>query len=512
MTVSGDYYEVLGVPRDASTKTIKDAFRQLARRYHPDTSTEPDAEQRFKEIAEAYSVLSDPGRRASYDAQGSAGLAEATAEDLWGGIDFADIFGSGAGAFGSLFERLFGPAAAGPPRGQDVHLDLVISIEEVLTGGNRAVTIRRPGPCPRCAGSGSGPGTAPRRCSGCGGTGQQAVASRRGPLLVRQVTTCPRCGGRGRVIDQPCPACAASGTAIREETVTVRIPPGIPEGATLRLAGHGLPSPVPGGPPGDAYASIRTRADPRFTRAGADLRHDLHIQAPDAALGVTAAVPVPEGQARVRVPPGTQPGSVLRVAGKGLPRYGGHGRGSLDLTVTLDIPRQLSARQRELYEQLRAEDAGRRSAADGSREPDVPRAGRRMAANPGGWHATGHGLLIVASVVLLVIGIFNLVGGIAAISGSQILIAGAHSVSSGLRAWGWVMAILGAVQLLAAAGVWAGSQLARWLAVAAVGLTAIGQMFFIPAYPFWSLLIIAADAVAMWGLCAHGSREHPGAA
>ena len=408
--------------------------------------------------------------------------------------------------------RLSRPAAAGPQRGEDVHLDLVISLEEVLTGGNQAVTIRRPGPCPRCAGSGSGPGAAPRRCPGCGGTGQRAVASRRGPLLVRQVTTCPQCGGRGRVIDQPCPACAASGTAVREETVTIRIPPGIPEGATLRLAGHGMPGPMPGGPPGDAYVSIRTRADPRFTRVGADLRHDLHIQAPDAALGVTTAVPVPGGQARVRVPPGTQPGSVLRVAGKGLPRYGGHGRGSLNLTVILDIPRQLSARQRQLYEQLRAEDAGIRSTADGSREPDAPRSGRRMAADQGGRPAAGRGLLIFASVLLLVIGVVNLVGGIAAISGSQILITGAHSVSGGLRAWGWVMAILGAVQLLAAAGVWAGSQLARWLAVAAVGLTAIGQMFFIPAYPFWSLLIITVDAVALWGLCAHGSREHPGAA
>jgi len=504
MTVSRDYYEVLGVPRDADTKAIKDAFRQLARRYHPDISTEPDAEQRFKEIAEAYAVLSDPARRASYDAQGSAGLAGASAEDLWGGIDFADIFGPAANAFGSLFWRLFEAPAAGTQPGGDVHLDLVISLEEVLTGGTQEVTIRRPGPCPRCAGSGSQPGTAPRRCPGCGGTGQLAVASRHGPLMVRQVTTCPECQGRGRVIDQPCPACAASGTAVREETVTIRIPPGIPEGATLRLAGRGLPSSMPGGLPGDAYVSIRTRADPRFTRAGADLRHDLHIQAPDAALGVTTAVPVPGGQARVRVPPGTQPGSVLCVGGKGLPRYGGHGRGSLDLTVIIDIPRQLSPRQRELYEQLRAEDAGIRSAADGSREPDTPRPGRRITADAGGRRAAGRGVLMFASVLLLVIGVVNLVGGIAAISGAQILIASAHSVSGGLRSWGWCMAIFGAVQLLAAAGVWAGSQLARWFAVAAVGLTTLGQVFFIPAYPLWSLLIIAVDAVALWGLCAHG--------
>jgi len=496
MTVSGDYYEVLGVPRDADTKTIKNAFRQLARRYHPDTSTEPDAEQRFKEIAEAYGVLSDPAKRASYDAQGSAGLTGATAEDLWGGIDFADIFGPGAAAFGGLFERLFGPPVGGPPRGQDMHLDLDLSLEEVLAGGNQDITIRRPGPCPQCAGSGSRPGSAPRRCPGCGGTGQRAVASRHGPLMVRQVTACPQCAGRGRVIDQPCPACAASGRALREERVTIRIPPGIPEGATLRLAGHGMPSPMPGGPPGDAYASIRTRADPRFTRDGADLWHDLHIQAPDAALGVTAAVPVLGGQVRVRVPPGTQPGSVLRVGGGGLPRYGGHGRGSLNLTVILDIPQRLSSRQRQLYEQLRAEDAG--STAGGSGQPDVLRTGRTITADAGGRRAAGRGLTIFAPVLLLVTGALNLAGGIAAITGSHILTS-AHHMSGGLHALGWIITLLSVVQLLAAAGVWAGNQLARWLAVAVVGLNALGQMFFIPAYPLWSLLIIAADLVALWG-------------
>ncbi len=511
MNSSRDYYEVLGVPRDADTKTIKNAFRQLARRYHPDTSTEPDAEQRFKEIAEAYGVLSDPAKRVSYDAQGSAGLAGATAEDLWGGIDFADIFGSGAAVFGSLFERLFGPPVAGPPCGEDVCLDLVISLEEVLTGGTQAVTIRRPGPCPECAGSGSRSGSALRRCPGCGGTGQLAAASRHGPLIVRQVTTCPGCAGRGCVINQPCPACEASGRALREEKVTIRIPPGIPEGATLRLGGRGMPSPMPGGPPGDAYASIRTRADPRFTRAGDDLWHDLHVQAPDAALGTTAAVAALQGQVRVQVPPGTQPGSVLRVEGRGLPRYGGHGRGSLNLTVVLDIPRQLSSRQRQLYEQLRAEDAGIGSTAGGSGEPDAPRSGRRITADAGRRHAAGRGLIIFASVLLLVTGVVNLVGGIAAITGSHILITNAHYMSGGLHAWGWIMTILGAVQLLAAAGIWAGNQPARWFAMALVGLNATGQMFVIPAYPSWSLMIIAADIVALWGLCAHGNRENPDA-
>jgi molecular chaperone DnaJ len=429
MIAQRDYYEVLGVPRDADAKTIKDAFRQLARRYHPDISTEPDADQRFKEIAEAYGVLSDPARRADYDGQGFAGLAGATAEDLWGGIDFADIFGSGAPAFSGLFERVFGmQAAAALRRGEDVRTDLVIGLDEVLTGGRQTVTIRRPGPCPQCAGRGSRPGTAPRHCPQCGGTGQLAATGRIGPMLVRRVTTCPHCGGRGRIIDEPCPACAAIGTAVREETVTIRIPPGIPDGAALRLAGHGMPSPVPGGPPGDAYVTIRTRADPRFTRAGADLWYNLHIQAPDAALGLSVAVPVPGGQARVRVPPGTQPGSVLRVAGRGLPRYPGPGRGSLNVTVTLDVPRLLSSRQRQLYEQLRSEHAGIRSEAAGSPEPGAPRSGGTLNARAGRRCPQGRGFGLVAFAVVLLglAGVFNLIAGIAAITGSHIFVGNAR--------------------------------------------------------------------------------------
>ena len=203
---------------------------------------------------------------------------------------------------------------------------------------------------------------------------------------------------------------------------------------------------------------------------------------------------------------------MLRVEGRGLPRYGGHGRGSLNLTVILDIPRRLNARQRQLYEQLRAEDAGTRSTAGRSREPDAPRSGRRTTADAGGRHAAGRGLITVAWVLLLVTGAVNLAGGIAAITGSHILLTNARYMSGGLHAWGWIMTILSAVQLLAAAGVWAGNQLARWSAVAVVGLGAIGQMFLIPACPFWSLMIIAADVVALGGLCAHGNRENPGAA
>jgi molecular chaperone DnaJ len=514
MIAQRDYYEVLGVPRDADAKTIKNAFRELARRYHPDISTEPNAEQRFKEIAEAYSVLSDPAKRADYDAQGFTGLAGATAEDLWGGIDFADIFGSGAAAFGGLFERLFGPPAAGSQRGGDLRTELVIALDKVLTGGKQAVTIRRPGPCPQCAGSGSLRGTAPRHCPECGGTGQLAAAGRIGPMLVRQVTTCPVCDGRGRVIDQPCLACGASGRTMQEEQVTVRIPPGLPDGSALRLAGRGMPSPIPGGLPGDVYVTIRTRADPRFTRVGADLWYSLHIQAADAALGITAAVPVPGGQIRVPVPPGTQPGSVLRVAGRGLPRYPGPGRGSLNVTVTVDIPRRLSSRQRQLYEQLRTADAEIRSEAGRSHEPDASRSGGTPDPRAARRHPEGRGCLLItfAAAMLGLTGVFNLIDGIAAVASSHVFIANAHYVLAGLHTWGWITLILAIVQLLAGAGVAAGNQLARWLAVAMLGLSAIDQMFFLPGNPLWSLMIISADIVAIWGLCAYGSRENTEAA
>jgi molecular chaperone DnaJ len=349
-----DYYDVLGVPRDADAKTIKSAFRRLARRYHPDTSTELESEHRFREIAEAYGVLSDPAKRASYDARGFAGVAGTSAEDLWGGINLGDIFGAAAPGFEGLFEELFGRARGGPQRGADLRVDLTISLRQVLTGGKQAVSISRPGPCPDCGGSGARQGTTPRSCPDCGGTGQQAAASRRGSVLVRQLTTCPACQGRGQVIDQPCPACQGTGRAIGQDTVIVRIPRGIPDGTALRLAGRGMPSPVPGGPPGDAYLIIRTLPDPLFVREDADLWHTLHIGVPDAVLGTTVTVPALDGQAQLPVPPGTQSGAVLAIKGKGLPRYRGHGRGSLNVTVIVDIPQQPSPRQRRLYEQIRA--------------------------------------------------------------------------------------------------------------------------------------------------------------
>jgi molecular chaperone DnaJ len=382
-----DYYEVLGVPRDADAKAIKNAFRGLARKYHPDRSTEPDAEERFKEIAEAYGVLSDPAKRASYDARGLPGVAGVSPDDLWAGIDFGDLLGEAAPGFGAgLFERFFGRRARpGPPRGADIETEVTIPLTRIAAGGEETVTISRPGHCAACSGSGARPGTTPRPCPACGGTGQRVAGSQRGNVIVRQVTACPACAGRGIMTGQPCPGCGGTGQAVQEEDVTVRIPPGLPDGTALRIPARGMPSPVAGGEPGDAFVIVRTGPDPRFVRRGADLWHELEVAVPDAVLGSTAAVPALDGDIRITIPPGTQPGTVLRVAGNGLPQFRGTGRGSLYVNVAVRIPdpHQLRPGQRRLYEQLREQPTSNTSPPLNAPSPRR----RGQAARPGRWSA-----------------------------------------------------------------------------------------------------------------------------
>jgi molecular chaperone DnaJ len=297
-TAQRDYYEILGVPRDADEKTIKNAFRRLALKYHPDRSTEPDAEERFKQIAEAYAVLSDPRKRAEYDAHGFPGVAGFTPDDLWSGIDFGDIFEDlgfpGFDAGGGLFERLVG-RRRGPPRGVDIEVPLAVSLGRVATGGQETVTIRRPGPCPSCTGSGAKSGTSPRTCPACGGSGRRVTSRGRGGVVVQQVTACVSCGGTGVVIDEPCPSCRGRGQVERCDTVTVQIPPGIEEGTALRIPGYGAASPARGGTAGDAYVVVRTIPDPRFVRHGADLWHRVELTVPEAVLGATRVGPTLDG-------------------------------------------------------------------------------------------------------------------------------------------------------------------------------------------------------------------------
>lgn len=448
MTAAADYYETLGVARDADAEVIKAAFRRLAHRFHPDVSSEPEAEQRFREVAEAYGVLSDPAKRAAYDAQGSASVSGAAAEDLWSGIDLTDVFGTRAPAFGDLFSRLFGPAD-NSPRGDDMHVEISISLDEVETGGDHEVTVPRSIRCPECDGRGSVTGTGPSRCPRCGGIGRVAAMSRRGARLFTQVTTCPECAGHGRITHRPCPACGNTGRATRHETIHFQIPPGVPDGATLRWPRRGTPNSDPIGPAGDVYLTIRTAPDPRFRRVGADLWHDLHLRPTDATLGVTTTVPLPAGQVRVRVPPGTQPGSVLRIAGKGLPSPDGAGRGNLQLSVVLDIPRTLSQRQRQLYERLRAEDAG--GPPEGSGEPEVAQTVDETPPTTG-QHPTAHQQVAGASVLLMLAAGASLIGGVSVMIASQILITDADRSDPG--SWGWVLIAVGVLQLVMAAAVW----------------------------------------------------------
>lgn len=348
---------MLGVDRSADQKAIKDAFRNLALKHHPDHDKSTGAEERFKEIAEAYAVLSDPKKRADYDARGFAGVTGFTTEDLFGGIDFEDIFGGLHFDFGggSPFETLFHHRRAGPPRGDNIEVDLPVSLKRVAMGGEERLRLSRPAACPACRGTGEKGGATPASCKACGGTGRLTRTQREDKehVLIQQITTCPSCHGRGIVIEHPCPTCHGSGKTQEEESLAMKIPVGVEEAMALRIPGKGMPSPAPGGVAGDLFAVIRTRPDPHFERTGIHLVREETIPVTDAVLGTTLTVATLEGTVSMTVPPGTQPGSVLRLQGKGLPVLGGGQRGDIYLHIGVRIPEHLTREERELYERLR---------------------------------------------------------------------------------------------------------------------------------------------------------------
>lgn len=348
---------MLGVAKEADQRAIKDAFRNLAMKYHPDRNKEPGAEERFKEIAEAYAVLSDPKKRADYDARGFAGVAGFSREDLFGGINFEDIFGGLNFDFGagSPLEGFFHRRRSGPQRGANIELDLYVALDRVVSGGEESVRLTRPARCPVCHGTGERGGVAPPKCEVCGGTGRLTRSRReeKEHVLIQQISVCPACGGRGSVVKQPCPECHGRGEVDQEETLTVKIPVGVEEGMALRIPEKGLPSREAGGAAGDLYVVVRTRPDPRFERVGVDLLRLETLSPADAALGTTLEVPTLEGSVSVKVPAGTQPEAMLRVKGKGLPAFGGGHHGDLYLRIGIRIPERLSRKERQLYEQLR---------------------------------------------------------------------------------------------------------------------------------------------------------------
>jgi molecular chaperone DnaJ len=357
-----DYYEVLGVEHDADAKTIKNAFRKLALKYHPDRNKSADAEERFKEIAEAYAILSDPEKRKKYDAGGFAGVADFSAEDLFGGIDFGDIFGDMGFGFdfgrhpgGSIFDRFFHPQR-GPERGRDLEVQVMVPLDMINEGGEQSVRLGHPMVCEACHGSGAEAGTTPRTCEACGGSGQKVISRKetkdKGSVMFQQITVCPACHGKGSFIDHPCKQCHGSGQIEKEESLKVKIPRGAEEGMALRIAGHGLPADNPGSPPGDLYVIVRTAPDKRFQRLGADLWRTETISVADAVLGTELTVPTLNNSITVKVPPGTQHDEVLRLRSKGLPYFEGSSVGDLKLRMMIEIPTHISKEERQLYQQL----------------------------------------------------------------------------------------------------------------------------------------------------------------
>ncbi len=345
-----DYYEVLGVERDADLSVIKKAYRRLALQHHPDKNPgDEQAEERFKEAAEAYAVLSDPHKRRRYDQLGHAGLrgqAGFPGFDNEVFADFSDIlgdlFGLG-GIFGGARRRQAGRA------GQDLRYDLEIDFAEAVHDMETKIRVPRREACEDCGGSGAASSDGIRTCSDCGGRGQ--VAFQQGFFTIAR--TCGRCRGAGRVITAPCAGCGGEGRVRRERTIQVRIPAGVDNGVNLRIGGEGEPG-VGGGPPGDLYVVLHVREHPRFTRDGQHIRCEAPLGFSQAALGTELRVPTLDGEQTLEVPPGTQHGTVFRLKGLGAPLLSGRGRrGDQLVTVVLHTPQKLSAEQRALFEQLR---------------------------------------------------------------------------------------------------------------------------------------------------------------
>jgi molecular chaperone DnaJ len=351
--VPRDYYDILGVPRDAGDAEIKKAFRRLARELHPDVNThDPEAEDKFKEAAEAYEVLSDPDRRATYDRYGHEGLRSGGYSpnfETFGSV--ADIFEAffGGGAFGSAFGG--GRASAGPLQGGDVGVGAEIDLAAAAHGSKVEVSYEAITLCEHCRGNGAEPGTPIETCRRCNGSGQLRAVSRTPFGQVVRATVCDVCGGEGRVPREPCAVCQGRGRTVERAKVAVDVPAGIADGQRIRIAGRGHAG-ERGGPPGDLYVQIRVKEDPRFVRDGDDLVTAVDVAAPLAALGTTVQVPTVDGPIDLDIPAGTQPHETLVVRGAGMPSLRGRRSGDLRVVVNVVIPKHLKREQKELLQQL----------------------------------------------------------------------------------------------------------------------------------------------------------------
>jgi molecular chaperone DnaJ len=356
MATQRDYYDILGVSRSASKQDIKKAFRQLARQYHPDVSNDNNADERFKEINEAYEVLNDDQKRAAYDRFGHAGVRN-------DGTGFSGFegFGSVADIFEEFFNAGFGTAGRrrrrGPKRGADMRHDLYITFEEAVFGTEKEVEIRRPEICPECSGSGAEPGTQPITCTTCNGSGEVRRVQQSILGSFVNVSTCPQCQGSGELIPQVCSRCRGQKLVQATRSITVKVPAGVDSDTQIRLSGEGAPG-QNGGTPGNLYVVIHVESHPYFQRRGDDIWLDLQINVAQAALGDEVTVPTLDGDEPLKIPPGTQSGMVMRLRDKGVPhldrsgRGAPMGRGDQHVMIQVTVPTTLSEEQKDLFQKL----------------------------------------------------------------------------------------------------------------------------------------------------------------
>jgi molecular chaperone DnaJ len=390
MATQRDYYDILGVPRTAGEDDIKRAFRKLAQQWHPDVNTSTEADLRFKEINEAYQVLSDPQRRQAYDMFGKAGAGGAF-----------DPFGAGGGAgfggFGDIFDAFFGAAAGGArrprvPTGADLRYDLELTFLESIRGADKEIEFTSLTRCETCSGSGAEPGTQPSSCPKCNGSGElrQVRSTMLGQMV--NVTPCDRCKGTGKIVETPCHTCRGDGRVERKRSLRVTIPAGIAEGHQVRLSGEGEAAPR-GGVPGNLYVVVHVTPHPQLQRRETELYYELELSITQAALGARVKVPTAEGPEEIEIKPGTQAGSEVRLRSRGVPHLRRpESRGDLHVLVDVRVPQRLTARQRELLEQLSVElGEGDDEATDSAGEATDkttgakprPKSGRRRGRQPG---------------------------------------------------------------------------------------------------------------------------------
>ncbi|HVP11431.1 MAG TPA: molecular chaperone DnaJ [Phycisphaerae bacterium] len=344
-----DYYEVLGVGRDASPDQIKRAYRQAAMKFHPDRSDDAGAGEKFKEAAEAYEILSDPEKRNRYDRYGHAGLSGVAGHDF-SHMRPDDIFSVFGDIFGDMFGMSFGRGRRAAP-GVDLQTEVLLTFAEVATGAERAIEFTRNDFCDRCAGKGAEPSSKTNTCNACGGYGQVERTTGMGFFSTRVVTTCPECRGRGTTFTKACKQCKGAGRAPKHRVVTVKIPPGIHDGQAIRLRGEGEPG-EDGSNRGDLHCYVRVEPHPFLQRHGNDLLCELPISFTQAALGAKIDVPTLNGKMEFTIPPGIQHGELLRLAGLGLPDIRTNRRGDQIIRVLIEIPHKLNARQEELLRQF----------------------------------------------------------------------------------------------------------------------------------------------------------------